>query len=66
MANDVRIVVSDIGEHTLPNKDAPRIHPKQWWRKSMSPSPRRHARGPTSGKTMPIVPKVLPQAYEIT
>ena len=62
VANDVKIVVSDMGEHTLPKRDAPRIQAKQWCRKSTSSPPRRHAKGPTSGNTIPIVPKVLPQA----
>ncbi len=58
--------MSEIGEHTFPNMDAPRMQAKQWWRNSTSPFPNRHAKGPTRGNTMPIVPKVLPHAYDIT
>lgn len=30
VAREVRMVVSDMGEHTFPNMDAPRMQAKQW------------------------------------
>lgn len=30
VASDVNIVVSEMGEHTFPNIDEPRMHAKQW------------------------------------
>ena len=65
VARTVRMVVSDSGEHRLPKRELPMIAPKHCWRKPTEPPERRIARGPTSGKTIPIVPIAEPEAKEI-
>ena len=65
VASCVRMVVSAIGEKTFPKSDPPSTHPKQCLRMLTSPPPSCHARGPMSGKRMPMVPNELPVANEM-